>query len=67
MQRLIGRRSGGSVKIIVLNDCCREDYQKLRKSMETEEEHKLRLDEENKKLQEKVKARKLEEEKNKLL
>ena len=50
MQRLIGRRSGGSVKIIVLNDCCRENYRELMKSMETEGERKLRLEKEEIKL-----------------
>ena len=48
MQRLIGVRSGGSVKIIVLNDCCREDYRDLMISMETEEERKRRLEKEEK-------------------
>ena len=34
--RLIGIRSGSAVKIIVVNDCCREDYRQLRESMESE-------------------------------
>ena len=34
--RLIGVRSGAAVKIIVVNDCCREDYHELMKAMETE-------------------------------
>ena len=34
--RLIGVRCGSSVKIFVVNDCCREDYYQLRDSMESE-------------------------------
>ena len=39
----IGIKSGSAVKIIVVNDCCREDYRKLRESMETEGERSKRL------------------------
>ena len=31
--RLIGTRCGGSVKILVVNDCCREDYNNLKERM----------------------------------
>ena len=47
--RLIGVRSGSRVKIIVVNDCCREDYLPLRISMESEEDRELRLKEDEKK------------------
>ena len=50
--RLIGVRSGSKVKIIVVNDCCREDYLELRKSMETPQERDERLAKEEKKKKE---------------
>ena len=50
--RLIGVKSGCKVKIIVVNDCCREDYLELRKSMETQQEREERLAREEKKKKE---------------
>ena len=44
--RLIGVKSGNRVKIVVVNDCCREDYSALRLRMESEEDRELRLKEE---------------------
>ena len=41
--RLIGVKSGSKVKIIVVNDCCREDYMELRKSMESQQEREDHL------------------------
>ena len=32
--RKIGQRCGSSVKIFVVNDCCREDYNELKERME---------------------------------
>ena len=43
-QRHIGKKCGSSVKIIVLNDCCRENYTELMKRMESESERKKRLE-----------------------
>ena len=38
----IGKKFGDVLKIFVVNDCCREDMIKLRKSIETEEETSAR-------------------------
>ena len=43
-QRDIGEKCGSSVKIIVLNDCCRENFTKLVKKMESESERQKRLE-----------------------
>ena len=37
---------GSAIKIFVINDCCREDYQMLRDSMETDQERSSRLEKE---------------------
>lgn len=38
--RQIGKRCGSCVKIFVVNDCCREDYDELKKKMEKAEKEK---------------------------
>ena len=41
--RTLSRQGGSAVKIIVVNDCCREDYLELKYSLETDQERAERL------------------------
>ena len=44
--RRLTRLCGSAIKIFVVNDCCREDFQMLRDSLETEQERTSRLEKE---------------------